>query len=111
MKGEVTSSDLLKEFYKNLYTGSVSITEVTSKNIQLIDSSCTDAIYDCSGSKVLPVKHSSLALAVKSLTITLRLRCSTDLDIAQAMKQYVELIWHLRRLSTEVTMTLFQKGL
>ena len=26
MKGEVTSPDLLKEFYRNLYTGSVSVT-------------------------------------------------------------------------------------
>ena len=68
MKGKVTHPDLLEEFYKNLYTGSISVTEVTSKKTQLIDSSCADAIYACSGSKLLPGKHLSLALAVKSLT-------------------------------------------
>ena len=68
MKGEVTSPDLLKEFYRNLYTGSVSVTEVTSRKTRLIESSCADALYACSGSKLLPGKHLSLALAVKSLT-------------------------------------------
>ena len=68
MKGEVTSPDMLEEFYRNLYTGSISVPDVTSRKKRLIESSCADAIYACSGSKLLPGKHLSLALALKSLT-------------------------------------------
>ena len=58
----------MKPFYKHLYTGQGDAGKVSENKQRYIDSSSADTVYACSGGKLLPGKHLSLGLAIKSLT-------------------------------------------
>ena len=69
LKGEVKIPDLVKNFYKALYTGEDEAkTTVSSRKSRFVESSASDTIYSCSGREVLPGKHLSLGFEVKALT-------------------------------------------
>ena len=69
LKGEVEIPDSVKNFYKALYTGEDEPKKpVSSRKSRFVQSSASDAIYSCSGGKLLPGKHLSLGFAVKALT-------------------------------------------
>ena len=65
--GEVEIPASLKEFYKILYTGNAN-EQCSARKSHMIEGSSVDAIFACSGEKLIPGKHVSLALTVKSLT-------------------------------------------
>ena len=67
MKGEVEVPENVKHFYKKLYGGPSDAT-ISAQKQRFIDSSAADAVYCCSGTKLLPGKHISHALALKSMT-------------------------------------------
>ena len=67
MKGEVDIPENVKHFYKKLYSGPRDNT-ISAQRQRFIDSSAADAVYCCSGTKLLPGKHISHALALKSMT-------------------------------------------
>ena len=67
IKGEVDIPENLYNFYKILYTGSES-GSCSSRKTRLTNSSSTDAIFACSGGKLMPGKHLSLGFALKSMT-------------------------------------------
>ena len=67
IKGEVDIPENLQNFYKILYTGSES-GPCSSRKTRLTNSSSADAIFACSGGKLIPGKHLSLGLALKSMT-------------------------------------------
>ena len=64
---EVDIPENLPNFYKILYTGSES-GPCSSGKTRLTNSSFADAIYACSGGKLIPGKHLSLGLPLKSMT-------------------------------------------
>lgn len=66
LKGEVDVPENLKTFFTTLYTGHVK--ENSDRKRRLVESSAADAVFACSGSKLLPGKHLSLGLALKSMT-------------------------------------------
>ena len=66
MEGEVSIPQNVNLFYKKLYNGEE--TSYTHQRQRFINSSAADAVYCCSGTKLLPGKHISHALALKSLT-------------------------------------------
>ena len=57
----------LQNFYKILYTGSES-GSCSSRKTRLTNSGSADAIFACSGGKLIPWKNLSLGLALKSMT-------------------------------------------
>ena len=69
MKGEVEIVDSAKNFYKALYTGEDEVKKktVSSRKSRFVESSASDAMYSCSGGKILPGKHLSLGFTVKAL--------------------------------------------
>ena len=66
LKGEVQPPDLLKSFFQVLYAGETG--NISMRKERLVDSSAADAVYSCSGGKLLPGKHIALGCAVKSKT-------------------------------------------
>ena len=71
LKGEVKIPDLVKNFYKALYTGEDEAkTTVSSRKSRFVESSASDTKYSCSrgGGGVLPGKHLSLGFEIKALT-------------------------------------------
>ena len=67
IKGEVDIPENLQNFYKILYIGSES-GPCFSRKTRLTNSSSADAIFACSGWKLISGKHLSLGLALKSMT-------------------------------------------
>ena len=57
----------LKEFYKILHTGKAN-EQCSARKTHMIKGSSVDAIFACFGGKLIPEKHLSLGLTVKSLT-------------------------------------------
>ena len=66
MKGEVEVPPSVKHFCGKLYGGPSN--DITSMKQRFVNSSAADAVYCCSGTKLLPGKHISHALALKSMT-------------------------------------------
>ena len=66
MQGKADTPEILKQFFTILDTGESS--EVSRRKQRLIDSSAADCVYSSSGGKLLPGKHLSLELALKSMT-------------------------------------------
>ena len=64
MEGEVEILESLKEFYKIIYTENSNGQCPARKSHR----SSADAIFACSGGKLISGKHLSLGLTVKSLT-------------------------------------------
>ena len=57
MEGEAIPPDLVKSFFKMLYTRKLSTTEeLSSRKSRLIDSSAADAVFYCSAGKIIPGK-------------------------------------------------------
>ena len=67
IKGEVYIPENLQNFYKILYTESKP-GPCSSRKTCLTNSSSRDAIFVCSGGKLIPRKHLSLELALNSVT-------------------------------------------
>ena len=67
MDGEVEIRESLKEFYKILYTGNAN-EQCSARKSHMIEGSSTDAIFACSEEKLIPGKHLSPGLTMKSLT-------------------------------------------
>ena len=61
LKGEVKIPDSVNNFFTTLYVGNNLTKNLTSKKQRLIDSTAADAVFCCSGGKLLPGKHTSLA--------------------------------------------------
>ena len=70
MKGEASVPNSVTEFFTTLYTGSRyrHSDNISKRKQRLIDSTSADVLYASSGGKLLPGKHLSLALALKSMT-------------------------------------------
>ena len=66
MKGEVSIPENVNYFFKKLYNGNEGT--VSAQKQRFIDSSSADAVYCCSGTKLLPGKHITHALTLKSMT-------------------------------------------
>ena len=66
MQGEVDIPNSLRSFLCTLYTGDAS--NPSNRKMRLVDSTAADMIYSCSGGKLLPGKHLSLAIGLKSMT-------------------------------------------
>ena len=66
MKGEVSVPDNMSFFFRKLYNGDEGT--VSAQKQRFIDSSSADAVYCCSGTKLLPGKHITHALTLKSMT-------------------------------------------
>ena len=56
-----------KQFYKVLYTGNGN-EQCSARQSHMLEGSSADAIFAYSGGKLIPAKHLSLGLTVKSLT-------------------------------------------
>ena len=66
LEGEVPVPSNVLHFYQKLYAG-----DDTSRSLQrerFINSSAADAVYCCSGTKLIPGKHIGLGLTLKSMT-------------------------------------------
>ena len=68
MDREAQVPNTVKEFFTTLYTGSSSDVGLSKRKQWLIDSTSADVLYGASGGKILPGKHLSLGLALKSMT-------------------------------------------
>ena len=68
MAGEAQVPDSVNEFFTTLYTGSSSNIGISKKKQRLVDSTATDVLFATTGGKVLPRKHLSLGLTLKSMT-------------------------------------------
>ena len=66
MKGEVSIPDNVNFFFRKLYNGDEGT--VSAQKQRFIDSSSADAVYCCSGTKLLPGKHITHTLTLKSMT-------------------------------------------
>ena len=67
MEGEVKIPESLKEFYKIFYTGNAN-EQCSARISHMMEGSSAEAIYACSGGKLIPGKHLTLGLNLKSLT-------------------------------------------
>ena len=67
MEGEAEIPEILKEFYKIIYTGNAN-GQCSARKSHMIERSSTNAIFACSGGKLISGKHLSPGLTVKSLT-------------------------------------------
>ena len=84
MTGEVPIPNNVNFFFRKLYSGDEGT--VSAQKQRFIDSSLADAVYHCSGTKLLPGKHITHALTLKSMTgskrvVTLEQRnghCASD---------------------------------
>ena len=68
LRGEADPPECVKPFYRHLYTGQGDAGKLSENKQRYIDSSSAHTVYACSGGKLLPGKHLSLGLAIKSLT-------------------------------------------
>ena len=68
LQGDVQPPILVDLFFRVLYTGSDCEEKTTEQKERFIKSSSADAVYACSGGKLLPGKHFALAMGIKSLT-------------------------------------------
>ena len=66
IEGEVQIPESLKEFYKILYTGNAN-EQYSANKSHVAGGSSVDAIFVCSRRKLIPAKHLSLGLTIKSL--------------------------------------------
>ena len=66
MKGEVSIPDNVNFFFRKFYNGDQGTVSVQKQ--RFIDPSSVDAVYCCSGTKLLPGKHITHALTLKSMT-------------------------------------------
>ena len=66
MKGEVSIPPNVSFFYQKLYNGEEP--GMSHQRKMFVDSSAADAVYCCSGTKMIPGKHISLGLTLKSMT-------------------------------------------
>ena len=66
MKGEVSMPDNVNFFFRRLYNGDEGT--VSAQQLRFIDSSSADVVYCCSRTKLLPGKHVTHALTLKSMT-------------------------------------------
>ena len=66
MKREVSVPDNVNFFFRKLYSGDEGT--VSAQKQRFIDSSSADAVCCCSGTKILPGKHITHALTLKSMT-------------------------------------------
>ena len=66
MEGEVKLPEVVRTFYKTLYTGEDG--DSSEKKKRLVESSTADAVFACSSGKLIPGKHLSLAFVMKSMT-------------------------------------------
>ena len=62
MKGEVSVPDNMSFFFRKLYNGDEGT--VSAQKQRFIDSSSADAVYRCSGTKLLPGKHITHSLTL-----------------------------------------------
>ena len=65
MRDEVNPPESVKEFFQILCAGPSG--DLSSRKEKLVNSTSTDVVYACSGSKLLPGKHISLGAALKSM--------------------------------------------
>ena len=68
MKGEVVIPQEVEYFYSKLYNVSNSQRVKKKAKRRLVESSSADALYRCSNQRLLPGKHVSLGLALKSMS-------------------------------------------
>ena len=66
MKGEVEIPSIVTNFFRTLYTGAVKTK--SNRKERLVESTSADGVYSCSGGKLLPGKHLSLAIGLKSMS-------------------------------------------
>ena len=66
MKGEVEIPSIVTNFFRTLYTGAVKTK--SNRKERLVESTSADVVYSCSGGKLLPGKHLSLAIGLKSMS-------------------------------------------
>ena len=66
MKREVSLPDNVNFFFRKLCSGDEGT--VSAQKQRFIDSSSADAVYCCSGTKLLPGKHITHVLTLKSMT-------------------------------------------
>ena len=67
MEGEVEIPEILKEFYKIIYTRNVNW-QCSARKSHMIERSSAEASFACSGGKLISGKYLSPGLTVKSLT-------------------------------------------
>ena len=68
MKGEVEVPNEVNYFYTKLYNDDENGRKTKKIRRRLVQSSTADAVFNCSGSKLLPGKHISLGLTLKSIS-------------------------------------------
>ena len=97
------SPELLKTFYKTL----LGFNRKTEKSVRIIDSLCSDVLYNVSNGKYEALKHTSLGLGLHSLTgmkatITHlhRLGHSISYMVSRIETAQAELAQHLLKTST-----------
>ena len=66
IEGEVQIPESLKAFYKILYTGNAN-EQYSAKKSHVAGGSSVDTIFVCYRGKLVPAKHLSLGLTIKSL--------------------------------------------
>ena len=66
MKGEVEIPSIVTNFFRTLYTGAVKTK--SNRKERLVESTSAVVVYSCSGGKLLPGKHLSLAIGLKSMS-------------------------------------------
>ena len=66
MKGELSTPVNVSFFFRKLHNGDKGT--VSAQKQRFIDSSSADAVYCCSGTKLLPGKHITHTITLKSVT-------------------------------------------
>ena len=98
MEGEAIPPDLVKTFFKRLYTGKLSTTEeLSSRKSRLIDSSAADAVFCCYAGKLIPGKQLSLGFSLKSMTGSKKVL--TLMNVATFPDNELEPYWKKKKLS------------
>ena len=98
MEGEAIPPDLVKTFFKRLYTGKLSTTEeLSSRKSRLIDSSAADAVFCCYTGKLIPGKQLSLGFSLKSMTGSKKVL--TLMNVATFPDNELEPYWKKKKLS------------
>ena len=67
-KGETKAPEILLNFFRKLYTGTVSTTSVTDQSKRLIESVSDDVIYAVTNGQLNPSKHCLLGLGMNRMT-------------------------------------------
>ena len=66
MKDEVDPLESVRGFFQILYAGPSG--DLSSRKERLVSSTSANVVYACSGGQLLPAKHISLGVALKSMT-------------------------------------------